>query len=390
MRKLHDATDLSKLSHVSAKDLQDFVAALNDIRLNDVGSRKVVVAIGTGGTIAMRITDDGQWVPDLNFDGVMDHASPLLKEHFLIKGFDAFSIDSSQMNYSHTRDLAICLSYIWQNIDIHIAGFLVLHGTDTMTYSSAAVSLMMGQGLPFSVCFTGAQKPIQEPINDAATNLRNALYTLEALYENNMAEVVVVMGDMAVLGTSSEKIDDSQANAFEAPLHKYVARFNRLDYPIKLAGWLKPKRSEIFAPRIWDGDYSHTLVVKSHLGLCPDTIARQVTDEQIKAVILYSYGGNTVYEPIFEAIMPIAKKKNMPVFVVSPVNAELRATYVSAHKMIEQGVVPLYMTLSAALAKIEIALCLHSKDMKALANFMQESYVGEVPSTESRYIAEKH
>lgn len=389
MNNLHDAADLSKLTHVSAEALKSFVAELNDIRLNDVGSKKVVVAIGTGGTIAMRITDKGEWVPDLDFEGIMDYAIPQLKEHFLVKGFDAFSIDSSQMNYSHTRDLAICLSYIWQNIDIHIAGFLVLHGTDTMTYSSAAISLMMGQGLPFSVCFTGAQKPIQEPINDATANLRNALYTLEALYENNMAEIVVVMGDMAVLGTSSEKVDDSQANAFEAPLHKYVARFNRLDYPVKLAKWLNPKRAEVFAPRIWEEDYSHTLVVKSHLGLCPKTIARQVADEQIKAVILYSYGGNTIYEAIFETIMPLAKKKNMPVFVVSPVNAELRATYVSAHKMIEQGVTPLYMTLSAALAKIEIALCLHAKDRKALAAFMQENYVGEVPSAESRYIAEK-
>ena len=46
-----------------------------------------------------------------------------------------------------------------------------------MAYSAATLSLMMGQGLPFSVVYTGAQKPIQEPMNDAGVNVRNALFS---------------------------------------------------------------------------------------------------------------------------------------------------------------------------------------------------------------------
>jgi L-asparaginase/Glu-tRNA(Gln) amidotransferase subunit D len=258
-----------------------------------------------------------------------------------------------------------------------------------MTYSSAALSLMMGQGLQFSIVYTGSQKPIQEPLNDAADNVRNALYTLESLYDCNMAEVVVVIGDHAVLATAAEKIDGTQANAFGAPLHKYVARFDRLEYPVKIAQWLKPRRTQVFDPKIWDGNYSHTLVIKSYLGLNPAVVEEQARHKDIKAIILYSYGGNTADEAVIDIIMPIAKKRRLNVYVVSPVGAELKATYPSVHHMLSVGITPLYMTLSAALAKIELAIRLFPKSSKEAAKFMAENYVGEVPSESSRYIAEK-
>ena len=382
--QLHDAKDLTHLTHVNPDELIAYVRQLNDTSVDNAGV-KIVAAIGTGGTISMKPTSDGKLVPDLDFNKIMGFANKHLREKFLVKGFDAFAIDSSQMDYTHAKDLSICISYIWENAKIPLIGFLVLHGTDTMTYSSAAVSIMMGQGLPFSIVYTGSQKPIQEPINDAYNNLHNALYTLESLHDNNMAEVVLVMGDLAVLGTSSEKIDDTQANAFTAPLHKHVARFNSLEYPVKLASWLKPKRDENFEPKVWNGAFSHTLLIKSHLGLCPKMVARQVADKQVKAVVLYSYGGHTVYEPLVDAILPVVKERNLSVFVVSPVNTEIKKIYASAHHMIENGVVPLYMTLSASLAKIEVAIRMFPDNPKAIAEFMTVNYVGEVPDLNSSY-----
>lgn len=383
---LADPTDLSALTYTKPDALRAYAKAINNLPLKEIETKKLVLAIGTGGTISMKI-ENGKWSPDLDFDNIMERASFQLKESFLVKGFDAFCIDSSQMNYGHICDLMIIMSYLWKTVELPFAGFLVLHGTDTMTYSAAAVSIMMGQGLPFSVVYTGAQKPIQEPINDAISNLNNALYLLESLYDNNMAEVVVCMGDRAVLGTSSEKIDDSQVNAFDAPLHKHVARFNRLDYPVQIAPWLKEKRNIDFTPQIWDKGWSHTLLVKSHLGLMPDMVERQVGDPQIKAVLLYSYGGSTVYEPIIDTIMPVARERNLCVFVVSPVNTNPKMHYESSHYMMEQGVVPLYMTLPAALAKIETALRLYPDHPEKIARFMIENYVGEVPTEESRFQA---
>lgn len=385
MKLLENPADLSQLTYLDAQAVIDYVDDINNIPLNDLKDKKLVLAIGTGGTIAMKI-ENGKWLPDIDFDSIMQHATPYLRSKFLVKGFDAFQIDSSQMDYDHVRDLAIFISYVWDKTQIPFAGFFILHGTDTMTYSASALSIMLGQGLQFSVVYTGAQKPIQEPINDAVANLHNAFYTLEALYDNNMAEVVLVMGDRAILGTSSEKIDDSQVNAFDAPIHKYVTRFNRLDYPPRLAPWLNEHRNKTFMPRIWDKGWSHTLLVKSHLGLSPAMIVRQVQDQQVKAVLLYSYGGSTVHKPIVDVIMPIAKERGISVFVVSPVNTDPKIHYESSHYMVKSGVKPLFMTLPAALAKIETGIRLYPNDQAGFENFMVENYVGEVPDEASRYI----
>lgn len=377
--------DLALLQNINRQKIEALVQELNTTAPAELHGKDLVVVISTGGTISMRKDSKGVLVPDLDFNGIFQRVNQKLHEHFYIKGLDAFRLDSSQMNFSHPRDLVIAMAYIWKHVRQKLSGFLVLHGTDTMSYSGAAVSLMMGPGLPFSVVFTGAQKPIQDPINDAMMNLRNALFTLQTLHTNDMAEVVIVMGDRCILATSSEKVDDTQANAFAAHLHKYVAHFNRLEYPITLAEWLKPRRRVTFAPTVFFGDYSHVLIVKSVLGLSPDMVARQVADPHVQAVILYSHGAGTIHEEIIRSVIPEARRKKAPVFVISPVHANFKTTYESGLLMMEQGVIPLFMTLSAALIKIEIALRMYADDHAQLAQFMTANYVGEVPTEKSRY-----
>jgi L-asparaginase/Glu-tRNA(Gln) amidotransferase subunit D len=205
-----------------------------------------------------------------------------------------------------------------------------------------------------------------------------------------MAEVVIVMGDRAMLATSAEKVDDTAANAFDAPRHMYVARLNRLAYPIPLASWLNPRRKVPFAPTIWHGDYAHTLVIKSTLGLSPSMVERQVEDPEVRAVILYSYGAGTVHEKILETVLSKARTRNIPVFIVNPVNADYRAEYESAMRAMKLGAIPLNMTLSAALAKIEIALRLYQDNLTVLSAFMTDNYVGEIPTERSSAAARKN
>lgn len=380
-----DWDNLDNLLYISRRKVEALVETLNSLTPDKLGTRKLVVAIATGGTIAMKV-ENGIRKPDLDFKGVFRHANIQLNDQFEVVSLDAFNIDSSQMDYAHVRELAIVMAYVHKHAKVPFLGFLVLHGTDTLAYTSAAMSLMMGQGLQFNIVYTAAQKPIQEPMSDAPANVRNALYTLEALAAQDMAEVVVVVGDYAILATSSVKVSDIQANAFDAPLHRYVATFNRLEYPVRLAEWLKPKRAQAFTPTIWQGDYSHTLVIKSNLGLSPEVVAKQVDDPHIQAVLFFSYGAGTVYKGVADAIVEPARRRNIPVFVVSPVNTDYKIDYESGLEMVKNGVVPLYMTLPTALAKIEIALRLHAGNVPAMATFMTQSYVGEVPSESSRYV----
>lgn len=376
---LKDPSNLQNLSLLDAAKVEAFVNEMNALSAEEIQSKKLVIAIGTGGTISMK-TENGIRVPDLDFDAIFDCADPQLKQHFIVKGLDAFCVDSSQMDYSYVQDLVIAMCYMHENIKQPNIGFLVVHGTDTMAYSSAAVSLMTGQGLPFSVVYTGAQKPIQDIMSDAATNLRNALFTLEALNHHNMAEVLIVMGNRAVRANGAVKVDDESANAFDSPLHRYITKFNRLRYPIRLSGEIVEKRNAPFKPEIWQGAYSHTLIVKSTLGLNPEMVMRQIGDESVQSVVLYSYGATTSHSEVIDAVSKACAKKKIPAFVVNPVNGDANHSYyASGHEMKEKGVTPLLMTLPSALAKIEIALRKFKSDVNAISEFMATNYVGEIP-----------
>ena len=376
---LSDPSDLSHLSLIDPARVTALVEELNATHTQIPDTRKRIVAIGTGGTLSMT-EENGIRVPDLNFTQIFEHIDQNLQERFAIYGLDAFKIDSAQMDYRHVQDLAIALCHIWKHSHGIIAGFLILHGTDTLAYSGAAMSLMMGQGLPFSIAYTAAQKPIQAPINDARRNIRNAVYTLESLHNHNMAEVVSVMGSKAYLSSSAIKIHDLSSDALTAPLHPPITDFTMLDYPVKLAPFLKPRRQNVpFAPTIWRGAYGHTLIVRSRMGLSPNMIARQVDDPHIRAIILYSYGAGTVSNGIIDAIMDGASSKDLPVFIVSPVDTHYKVAYQSAKDLVARGATPLYMTLPTALAKMEIALRLHIGNRPAITQFMRDNYVGEVP-----------
>jgi L-asparaginase len=370
---------------INPDSVKSFVERLNGISDEILSNRKLVVALGTGGTISMRV-EHGISVPDLDLNKVLLHTNSDLSNLFHIESFDAFCIDSAQMNYSHTRELAVVITYIFEHITVPFEGFLVTHGTDTMAYSAATLSLMMGQGLPFSVVYTGAQKPIQEPMNDASVNVRNALFTLEALKANHMAEVVIVMAERAMLATSAMKVDDILVHAFDAPLHKYVSKFSALEYPVRLAPWLCSRREVPFHPKVWTSDYSRTLVVHSSLGLNPDWVSYQLDCPDIQAVLLFSYGAGTAQQAVIDVVCDKASERQLPMFVVSPINAKYKVVYESARDMVEKGFVPLNLTLPAALAKIEVAIELFPDDLNAFGAFMNKNYVGEVPDDDSRFL----
>jgi L-asparaginase/Glu-tRNA(Gln) amidotransferase subunit D len=221
-------------------------------------------------------------------------------------------------------------------------------------------------------------------MSDAGINIRNSLFLLEALKAANMAEVVIAMAERAMLATSSMKVDDTLIHAFDAPLHKYISKFSALEYPVRLAPWLKPKRRVDFQPMIWSNNHSRTLVVHSSLGLNPLTLESHLQHENVKAVLLFSYGAGTAHSEIINIIHQKSLDSLIPAFVVSPVNAEFKVVYESAKTMIDKGFTPLNMTLPAALAKIEVALECYPKDLNGLKSFMANDYVGEVPDMSSR------
>ena len=91
-------------------------------------------------------------------------------------------------------------------------GFVILHGTDTMAYTSAALSYMI-QSSPKPVVLTGAQRPIDKEITDAKMNLRDSI-----LYacDDDSHDVVIVFQGHVIAGTRARKIRSKSFNAFSS------------------------------------------------------------------------------------------------------------------------------------------------------------------------------
>ena len=90
-------------------------------------------------------------------------------------------IDSSNMNTSHWISIAKMVEKHYQQYD----GFVVLHGSDTMSYTASALSFML-EYLKKPVVFTGSQLPIGDLRTDAKENLITSIQ-IAALQENNQA-----------------------------------------------------------------------------------------------------------------------------------------------------------------------------------------------------------
>ncbi|HIJ00237.1 MAG TPA: Glu-tRNA(Gln) amidotransferase subunit GatD, partial [Candidatus Methanomethylophilaceae archaeon] len=175
-----------------------------------------VVLLGTGGTIASYVDyRSGAVHPALSTEDLVS-AVPEIGEMASVEAKVLFSIFSENMAPSHWQDLALAAAYELNN---GAEAVIIPHGTDTMSYTAAALSFMLGE-IPRPVVLVGAQRSSDRPSSDAHSNLLAA--TRFAL-EQDVAEVSVLMhsgpSDDAFSvhrGTRVRKMHTSRRDAFQS------------------------------------------------------------------------------------------------------------------------------------------------------------------------------
>ena len=137
---------------------------------NDL-TKSSLLLIYTGGTIGMKEDPQDQTLKPFDFSQILDEVPEIRKFALRIDSytFDLL-IDSSDVEPSLWQRLA---ELIYQRYDEY-DGFIILHGTDTMSYSASALSFML-DGLTKPVVFTGSQLPIGVPRTDGKENLISAV-----------------------------------------------------------------------------------------------------------------------------------------------------------------------------------------------------------------------
>ena len=179
-------------------------------------SKKNVAVIGTGGTIASYVDyRTGAVHPALSAEDLVATV-PEMADICNVKARVLFSIFSENMNVEHWQELA---GAVVDQLNSGDEGCIIPHGTDTMGYTSAALSFML-ESLPRSVLLVGAQRSSDRPSSDAYTNL---LASARFCVQSDAAEVFILMHQTSSdtvaavhRGTRVRKMHTSRRDAFES------------------------------------------------------------------------------------------------------------------------------------------------------------------------------
>src|SRR5487761_157941 len=174
--------------------------------------RKVIV-LTTGGTIGHRSTPEGVAIPEFN---PQDLTSAIALPDVTLEFRTIFKKGSKDIT---PHDWQIMAAAAAQALGERPCGVVLLHGTDTMHYTAAALSFML-QRLSVPVVLTGSMVPGGDPGSDAVPNLRDAVRV--AAYAD-LAEVCIVFSANAarasawiIRGNRARKIHSQAINAFES------------------------------------------------------------------------------------------------------------------------------------------------------------------------------
>ena len=171
---------------------------------------KKILLITTGGTIASIQTNSGL-IPGIDGKKLIEYL-PNIKDKCIVDVKGLFNIDSTNVYNKHWLEIAKCIKENYELYD----GFVICHGTDTMSYTASALSYLI-QNSKKPIVLTGAQKPINLEISDAKTNL---LDSFTYACSDHARGVVIIFNGNVILGTRARK---TRTKSFDA--------FSSIDYP---------------------------------------------------------------------------------------------------------------------------------------------------------------
>lgn len=118
-------------------------------------------------------------------------------------------IDSTNMNIERINSVLKAIEQHYEKYD----AFVVLHGTDTMSFTASSLSFMI-ENLKKTIVITGSQVPIGEARNDAINNLLCAI-TVAGHYQ--IPQVLVLFDNTLMRGNRTTKTSASSFNSFTSP-----------------------------------------------------------------------------------------------------------------------------------------------------------------------------
>ena len=258
-------------------------------------NRPNILLIYTGGTIGMvRDSKEGA-LRAFNFNNLLQQIPELKLLECKINSvsFDD-PIDSSNMNPNHWVKLAEIIEDNYSKHD----GFVVLHGSDTMSYTASALSFML-ENLSKPVVFTGSQLPIGDLRTDAKENLITSVQVASTREKDEpiIKEVCLYFEYKLYRANRTTKINAENFEAFASPNYPELAE-SGVHLKINKEYLLKPK---IDKPLTVHKNFSKDVaIIKLFPGISEALLKNIFETPNLKGVVMETYGaGNCTTEQWF-------------------------------------------------------------------------------------------
>ncbi|MEE8524117.1 MAG: asparaginase [Thermoanaerobaculia bacterium] len=316
--------------------------------------KKSVYIAYTGGTIGMKPGRDG-YRPAPGFLADQMAASSELHRpempRYVIHEYEPL-LDSSNMAPADWMKIGRDLFANYHDFD----GFIVLHGTDTMAYSAAALSFMF-ENLAKPVLFTGSQIPLAELRSDARENLVNSLL-IAAGWE--IPEVCLFVGHLLLRGNRATKISADRYLAFESPNYPHLGE-SEVDLKIHRQRLLPRPSGPI---RFTDVGRPQVADIRLFPGITADMLRRFLAPP-LQGAVLHTYGvGNAPDDPeLLEALHQAAAASVVVVNCTQCLHGSVDMdSYATGRALQRVGVISGWdMTPEAVLTKLYVLLSQHSE-----------------------------
>lgn len=340
-----------------------------------------IAVLHTGGTIASKVDyETGSVISRYSAEELLALV-PELKKHANITSRLLRNMWSEDMRFAHYNLLA---EEVKKEVG-NVAGIIITHGTDTMHYTSAALSFIL-ENVPLPVVLVGAQRSSDRGSGDGALNL---LAAVRYIKENNPG-VTVCMHETSddnncviLPGTRCRKMHTSTRDAFKAINDTPVAKVTRDSVEI----FRKTTASGTFAVRPMN-DSIKTAIVKVHTNMRAEQFAWY---KGYKGLVIEGTGiaGNAPineidketkeHSKIAEALKALAKSGTLLCATSQTIHGRLSMNvYTTGRKMQEIGIIGHMMDMTPETAYIKLSWLLSNYDKKDAKELYLKNLRGEI------------